>query len=135
MGPRRARALRPCPVVGPGSCQAAANTGGYTATQLAAAYGLNSLYGDGLDGTGVTIGVYELEPYTPADITAYKACYGISTSVTNTSVDGGPSSTVQQGEAALDIEDVIGLAPGATVKVYTGPQSGSRTNRHLRWRW
>ncbi len=113
------------PAVGPGSCQAAANTGGYTATQLAGAYGLNSLYGDGLDGTGVTIGVYELEPYTPADITAYKSCYGISTSVTNANVDGGPSSTVQQGEAALDIEDVIGLAPGATVKVYTGPQSGN----------
>ncbi len=111
--------------VGPGSCPSAANTGGYTANQLAAAYGFNSLYGDGLDGTGVTIGVYELEPYTPADIAHYETCYGISTSVTNTDVGSGPDSPTQQGEAALDIEDVIGLAPGATVKVYTGSQSGS----------
>ena len=80
--------------------------------------------GSGLDGTGVTIGVYELEPYTPSDITAYETCYGISTSVTNTNVDGGAGTTAQQGEAALDIEDVIGLAPGATVKVFTGPQTG-----------
>ena len=113
------------PAVGPGSCQSAANTGGYTAGQLAAAYGLNTLYGSGLDGTGVTIGVYELEAYTPSDIAAYEACYGISTSVTDTNVDGGPGTPAQAGEAALDIEDVIGLAPGATVKVFTGPQSGS----------
>ena len=112
------------PAVGPGSCQPAANTGGYTANQLAAAYGLSSLYGSGLDGTGVTIGVYELEPYTPSDITAYETCYGISTSVTNTNIDGGAGTSAQQGEAALDIEDVIGLAPGATVKVFTGPQTG-----------
>ncbi len=113
------------PAVGPGTCQAAANTGGYTATQLAAAYGLNSLYGQGLDGTGVSIGVYELEPFTTADIAAYKACYGITTTVTNTLVDGGAGTSAQEGEAALDIEDVIGLAPGATVKVYTGPQTGN----------
>jgi hypothetical protein len=114
------------PSVGPQpACAGAAGSGGYTANQLAAAYGLNSLYGDGLDGTGVTIGVYELEPYTPADITAYQACYGISTSVTDTLVDGGPGTPVQQGEAALDIEDVVGLAPKAAVKVYTGPQTGN----------
>ena len=113
------------PSLGPGTCAAAANTGGYTATQLAAAYGFNSLYGAGLDGSGVTIGVYELEPYTPLDITNYKACYGITTAVNDVLVDGGAGTTTQQGEAALDVEDVIGLAPGATVKVYTGPQSGS----------
>jgi subtilase family serine protease len=113
------------PAVGPGTCQAAANTGGYTANQLATAYGFSTLYGDGLQGTGQTIGIYELEPYTASDITAYKTCYGIATSVTNTNVDGGPSSSAQSGEAALDIEDTIGLAPGATVDVFTGPQTGT----------
>jgi subtilase family serine protease len=113
------------PAVGPGSCPSAATTGGYTANQLAAAYGLNALYGSGLDGTGVTIGVYELEPYTPLDIAMYETCYGIATSVTDFTVDGGAGTSAQAGEAALDIEDVIGLAPGATVKVYTGPQNGS----------
>ncbi len=113
------------PAVGPGTCSSASATGGYTATQLAAAYELTSLYGSGADGTGVAVGIYELEPFTPGDITTYKNCYGISTSVTNINVDGGAGTTTQQGEAALDIEDVIGLAPGATVKVYTGPQTGS----------
>jgi len=112
--------------VGPGpACPSAAGTGAYTANQLAAAYGFSSLYGSGLDGTGVTIGVYELEQYTPSDIATYESCYGIGTSVTNTNVDGGAGTTNQAGEAALDIEDVIGLAPGASVKVFTGPQTGS----------
>ena len=39
-------------------------------------------------------------------------------------VDGGASGT-QSGEAALDIENVIGLAPQANVLVYEGPNSGS----------
>jgi subtilase family serine protease len=112
------------PAVGPGTCQAAANTSGYTANQLASAYGFSTLYGDGLQGTGQTIGIYELEPYTASDITAYKTCYGIATSVTNTNVDGGSTAT-QSGEAALDIEDAIGLAPGAAVDVFTGPQTGT----------
>ncbi len=113
------------PAVGPGTaCPGASTSGGYTANQLAASYGLNSLYGGGANGAGVTVGIYELEPYTQADIAAYESCYGISTSVTNTNVDGGPSDSTQAGEAALDIEDVVGLAPGATVKVFTGPQVG-----------
>ncbi len=114
------------PAVGPGpACSGAATSGGYTANQLAAAYGLNALYGGGTNGAGVNVGIYELEPFTPSDIAAYESCYGISTSVSNTDVDLGPGPVAQQGEAALDIEDVIGLAPGATIKVYTGPQNGS----------
>ncbi len=118
------RSPRAVPAVGPGSCAAAAATNGYTANQLATAYGFNSLYGDGLQGTGETIGIYELEPYTTSDITAYKSCYGLSTSVTAMDVDGG-STAAQSGEAALDVEDTIGLASGATVDVFTGPQTGT----------
>jgi hypothetical protein len=114
------------PAVGPGTCSSAASTGGYTANQLAAAYGINSLYGQGHDGTGVNIGIYELEPYTALDITTYESCYGITPpTVMNTNVDGGPGTTTQSGEAALDIEDTIGLAPGAAIQVYTGPQTGT----------
>ena len=46
---------------------------------MAAAYGLDDLYNAGQSGSGLTVGVYELEPYTPADIAAYEACYGIAT--------------------------------------------------------
>ena len=114
------------PAVGPGTCSPAASTGAYTANQLASAYGINSLYGQGHDGTGVNIGIYELEPYTASDITTYESCYGITPpTVMNTNVDSGPGTTTQSGEAALDIEDTIGLAPGAAIQVYTGPQTGT----------
>ncbi len=111
--------------VGPTPCAGASQTGGYTADQLAGTYGLSTLYGAGLTGSGQTIGVYELEPFSPSDISAYQACYGISNAITNVPVDGGSGTGPQQGEAALDIENAAGLAPGASIKVFSGPQFGS----------
>jgi subtilase family serine protease len=115
----------PVPHVGPTPCSQATQTGGYTADQLAATYGLSALYGRGLMGAGQTIGLYELEPYAPSDITAYQSCYGISNTITNVPVDGGPGTGAGGGEAALDIEDAAGLAPQASIRVYSGPQGGS----------
>jgi hypothetical protein len=115
----------PVPHVGPVPCAAATNTGGYTADQLASAYGLSGLYGGGRTGTGQTIGIYELEPYAGSDIATYQACYGLTNAINNFTVDGGAGSGPGHGEAALDIEDAAGLAPGASIKVYTGPQGGS----------
>ncbi|HUY65574.1 MAG TPA: protease pro-enzyme activation domain-containing protein [Acidimicrobiales bacterium] len=112
------------PHAGPVPCSQASQTGGYTADQLSAAYGLNTLYTRGLMGAGQTVGLYELEPYNQSDISAYQACYGLSNSVTDVPVDGGAVGG-QQGEAALDIEDAAGLAPGASIRVYSGPQTGS----------
>jgi subtilase family serine protease len=109
---------------------AGATQGGYTADQIASAYGLSGLYASGGpggaadEGAGQSIAVLELEPYTPSDIAAYEQCYGITAQVANAPVDGGASGG-QSGEAALDIENVIGLAPQANVVVYEGPNSGS----------
>ena len=47
-------------------------------------------------------------------------------SVTDVTVDGGAGSADHgygSGEAALDIEDVIGLAPAASILVYQGPNN------------
>ncbi|HXQ90871.1 MAG TPA: protease pro-enzyme activation domain-containing protein, partial [Acidimicrobiales bacterium] len=98
-----------------------------TADELAQAYSFSSLY-PGTEGSGVTVGVYELEPYLPSDITAFKNCYSpaIAASVSAVRVDGSsPNSGPGQGEAALDIEMVIGMAPEASVKVYVGPNTGT----------
>jgi subtilase family serine protease len=97
----------------------------YTAQDIASAYGFGSLYSAGDLGSGITVGLYELEPYLPKDITEYKSCYGASTSVTPVLVDGGAGKGAGSGEAALDIEDVIGLVPDASVKVYEGPNDGN----------
>jgi subtilase family serine protease len=124
---------------GPQPCGAATTAaeqqGGYTADQVASAYGLSGLYasggpGGGSDfGAGQTIAVLELEPYTLSDIQNYASCYEINgqpinPQIANVPVDGGASGA-QSGEAALDIENVIGLAPQANVLVYEGPNSGS----------
>ncbi len=107
---------------GPQPCGAASGVG-YTADQLASAYRFAGLYGAGDQGAGQGVAIVELEPNSPSDIGAYQACYGTSTPVTYTSVDGGVGSGVGSAEAALDIEDVIGLAPQAAIDVYQAPNS------------
>jgi subtilase family serine protease len=114
---------------GPQPCSAARaaapSQAAYTADQIASAYGFSGLYGAGDQGRGQTVALYELEPYASSDISAYQSCYGTHASVSNVLVDGGAGGGPGQGEAALDIEQVIGLAPQATILVYEGPNSAS----------
>jgi subtilase family serine protease len=113
-------AATPCPQ----ASSAAASQGAYTADQIAAAYRLSDLYAQGAEGQGQTVAIYELEPYDANDVAAYQSCYGISASVTDVPVDGGPgSSGPGSGEAALDIENAVGLAPKARFLVYLGPNA------------
>jgi subtilase family serine protease len=102
-----------------------AEDGSYTADEIASAYGLSSLHSAGDDGSGTTVALFELEPYSATDLSAYRTCYGTTTSVTNESVDGGAGTGSGSGEAALDIEDVIGLAPAAAIRVYEGPNNAA----------
>jgi len=116
---------------GPQPCSAAASAaqaqGGYTADTIASAYGFSSLYGARDLGAGQTVAVYELQPYDPADVATYQRCYGTSASVTNVAVDNPPAFVPggDDTEAALDIEQVIGLAPAARILVYEAPNSGA----------
>ncbi|MHB1928282.1 MAG: S8 family serine peptidase [Acidimicrobiales bacterium] len=126
---RRAPAAASAGAPGPRPCPAASTTaagsGSYTADQLAAYYGTTTLYGLGDLGQGVRVALAEFEPELHSDIAAYASCYGLHTTVNYLPVDGGSGSGAGQGEAALDIEDVMGLAPDATVDVYQGPTSAS----------
>jgi subtilase family serine protease len=114
---------------GPQPCAKAAEIapgqGAYTADQIATAYGFSGLYQSGDLGQGVTIGLYELEPNAPGDISAYQKCYGTNVNVSYVKVDGGAGTGPGEGEAALDIEQVIGLVPKARVIVYQGPNNNS----------
>jgi len=113
--------------VGPQACPAVTGyTNAWNAQDLASAYGFTPLYAGGRTGAGQTVGIFELDTYDPADIAAYQACYGTSVPVTDTLVDGGAGANAQgSAEAPLDIEVVAGLAPGASVHVYTGPNDGA----------
>ena len=104
---------------------AAPGQSAYTADQIASAYGFTGLYQAGDEGAGVTVAVYELEPDDPSDIAAYQSCYGTHATITYVPVDGGAGPGAGSGEAALDIENLIGLAPDVNVLVYQGPNSNS----------
>ena len=85
---------------------------------------LRSLYAQGRSGAGQPVAIYELEPFDMGDIDAYQACFGVHVPVSTVPVDGGATGG-QSGEAALDIEVVAGLAPGSSITVYSGPNSGA----------
>ena len=104
---------------------AAAGEHAYTADQIASAYGFPGLYRARDSGAGMTIAVYELEPVDPSDLAAYQSCFQISAPITYVPVDGGAGRGTGSGEAALDIENLVGLAPGARLLVYQGPNSNS----------
>jgi subtilase family serine protease len=110
---------------GPQPCSAASAVGGYTADLIASAYGFSSLYGAGDLGAGQTIGLYELQPYSPADVATYQGCYSTAVPITNVGVDNPPPFTSgdDDGEAALDIDQLIGLDPAARIVVYQAPNT------------
>src|SRR6185437_11503206 len=114
---------------GPAPCAGAANAAagmGYTADQIASAYGIGSYYPSDT-GAGQTVALVEFEAYDPNDIAAYQQCYGTSTAISNVEVDGGPGAfSGNDDESGLDIEQVIGLAPGASVRVYQAPAGDSQ---------
>lgn len=119
------RATRQIPEACAAARGVAGQEGAYTADQIASAYGFDGLYAAGDDGAGVSVGVYELEPDATSDIAAYQACYGTATAISYTQVDGGSGYGAGSGEAAFDIEQIIGLAPRAHLVVYQGPNSNS----------
>ena len=107
-------------------------SGTFSPVQEGQAYGLNTAWSHGNDGTGHTVAIEEFAPYATSDILTYDLCFGLlppsATSdplVHNVVVDGGtsPGSADGADEPTLDIEEVRALAPGATVDVYEGPNN------------
>ena len=100
--------------------------GAFTPPQLATLYQFPS----GYDGTGEVIGIIELGGgYNLSDITTYLTSLGITTTpnITSVSVDGAvnnPSDTSGANyEVVLDIEVIVSIVPGATIRVYFAPNT------------
>lgn len=109
------------PATGPG--------GGYTPSELRTAYDANSLISSA-DGTGQTVAIFELDGYKASDINTYLSNYSLgSAKYSNVLVDGA-TNTAGSGaiEVELDMEVVSALAPGATQKIYIGPNTTSGVN-------
>jgi subtilase family serine protease len=128
----RTKSARPAgePTDGPQPCtdatDEAEDTGAFTADELAFAYEFSDLYMAGDFGKGQTVGIVEFgEPDSPSDIAAYQSCYGTHVPVSYTKVDGFHQTGPGEGEAALDIETVAGMAPGVAIDVYQAPNTGA----------
>jgi hypothetical protein len=103
---------------------------GLTDDQIANAYGAFGLYGAGDFGSGQHIAVYELEPFAKSDIQTFDTCYFGATAASamlsrlqTVPVDGGQTAGPGGGEAALDVQDVSAMAPGANIDVYEAPNN------------
>jgi hypothetical protein len=118
-----------CASAGSSSGTTPNTVGGYTVQQQAALYGLNTAWAAGDTGVGQTIGVYELSSFDTSDVGTYLSCYALDPTMTTVNVDGGPTTSDNTGdagdEATLDVEEAAALAPGATIDIYQGTQSGS----------
>ncbi len=95
----------------------------YTTDQLFNHYGFNAatIPSSALPGAGQTVALFELYNYNPSDISQYEQCFNVSPTIKNIPVDGGTSYF--NGEADLDVEELISLAPGATIDFYTAPST------------
>jgi len=98
----------------------------YTPVQLGAAYDFPA----GTDGSGRTVAIIELGGgFEAADLATYFSSIGVAApTVTAVGVDGaanqpGGDPNGADGEVALDIEVVGGLAPGAAIVVYFAPNT------------
>jgi hypothetical protein len=106
--------------------------GGLTDDQIANAYGAFGLYDDGDLGAGQSIGVYELEQFAPTDIQHFDQCFfGVKQAKSMAQrlkvipVDGGQPAGTGEVEAALDVEDVSAMVPGANIDVYEAPNNAT----------
>jgi hypothetical protein len=106
----------------------------YSPGKLAGTYGMSS---SATAGAGQTVAVLELENVDAGSLAAYQSCVGTSTSVSTVFVDttagaGAPATDGSVGvESALDIEDLIGLVPGASIIDYQGVDAQSATDQNV----
>ncbi len=110
-----------------GNCSNYGANATLTRNQLVSAYQANQLYQQGLQGQGMTIGVAEFgDAYDPQDIANFAACAGIATpNIQNIDVVGHLASGSGEGEAAMDLELIAGLAPQASILDYQADTSNT----------
>lgn len=91
----------------------------YTPQQIQTAYDFNPLYQQGIDGSGQTVALLEIDRYFPADMQTFDTAYNLpAPSVKEYYVDGQGFSLGANPETMLDVEWLHALAPGAAIQVY-----------------
>jgi Pro-kumamolisin, activation domain len=89
-------------------------SGQFLGSDIRAAYGA----GTALDGSGQTLGLIELGPYNLSDVTAYfnSVSQPLNVPIVNVLLGGadGICSGCNDGEEAIDVEQIISMAPNAS---------------------
>jgi hypothetical protein len=96
---------------------------------LANVYGDTTLHNLGYEGQGEIIAIYSPTAFQQSDINTFMTANKIASAAVNVipvtdSSGTGNTSLVNQDEADVDIETVLGIAPDATVDVYEAPNDG-----------
>ncbi len=84
--------------------------------EIAHAYGYDQLWNQGWRGENMTVNLVEIDGYYQQDIQNYFDCINFQGNLNVVNVDGQP--TEAQGETALDIEMVAGLARSVNIVDY-----------------
>ncbi len=113
-----------CSKAGASSGTTPNNNQGYTVQQQGQVYGLTSSWLNGDTGKGAVIAMYELGTFDAADAKVFFTCYHLSPTINTIKVDGGATGSFSD-EATMDVEEAAALAPGATIDIYSGPNSGN----------
>lgn len=115
---------------GLGSQHALQPLAGYGPPDLTGAYDATPLHTSGIQGSGQTVAVFELDGYQMSDIAQYLQSNNLGNpSITNKLIDGFDGSAGQGAiEVELDIEVVAAMAPQAAQIVYEGPNTTQGVN-------
>jgi subtilase family serine protease len=103
--------------------------GALTVVDFARYYDVSPLYRQGVDGHGRTIGIMTFAAFTPSDAYTYWNSLGLNVAphrIKEVRIDGGsgpPSDDSGSFETTLDVEQSGGIAPGAKINVYEGPNT------------
>lgn len=101
---------------------------GYSPDVVRTAYNINPLYQQGLDGTGQTIALIEIDTINTSDLSAFDQQYNLPDPTVQEYYVGGRSFHVPVGgEATMDVEWAHAMAPGATIQLYYVRNTNSET--------
>ena len=96
--------------------------GGLAPSDIREAYNLPS----GVNGSGQTLALVELDGYSPSDIAEYEAVFGLpNVPLQNVLIDGYNGAAGENAdEVTMDIELMVSIAPGASrIMVYEAPNT------------
>jgi subtilase family serine protease len=100
---------------------------GYTPPMIQTAYHLTSLYAEGFDGTGQTIGIIDWcgSPTVQSDANAFSTQFGLpqltSSNFTITDIPASECEQVDSVEINIDVEWAHAIAPGANINLIVPP--------------